>query len=134
MKNKINNIIKYLFNKNNRKKSIIYIVSSIVLVFFIIAINSSKAYYHNEEGMVIIHSRVNITRNDNYDYILYIFKETLYGSGNYTLANEIPDNNFVFDRYYCNNNSEFTYDSVSKKTTAIIEGKEVCRIYFNLVS
>ena len=132
--NKYENIINYLLLKKNRKRNLRIIGSLIVVLLFVLVVLSSNAYYHDTNSMELIHSKVGNVRNDSFDYILYVFIEESKGTGIYKLVDSIPTSNYSYDRYSCDNGSVFNYDSVNMTTTAILNEREVCRIYFNLNS
>ena len=127
-----------LFRKENRKKYLTTTGILIILNLLLINIYISFGYYYEEASLSLIRATVGNMYLDKYDYVLLVYLENIdingNGNGKYRLSEEIPSLGYNYSGYKCKNNSVLLYDETTKMTSVTVEQKEVCSIYFDVIS
>ncbi len=126
----IKKIIYYLLNSKNRRKNLT-IIASLIVVLLILLISMSNAYYNNITSIRLLNAIVGNVDSE-YDIVLKIYKENI--DKPYSLSDEIPNNNYVYEKYNCINNSPLIYNELEKTINITTREKEYCYIYFSLVN
>lgn len=133
MKNKLLKIYEYLKNKFEKKPKLYIALLFIFISIIILNFYLSYASFNNIFSMPLVNSKVGNTNLRNYDYILSIYLEDPSSSEKkYFLANKIPSAGYKYSRYECDNNSVLIYDEKNKTTTASLDKKDSCSIYFDI--
>ncbi len=131
----------YLLASENRKRNLtgvgILLITNI-LSLFVLLLLPSLAIYKDTYSYSLIGAKVGDKYINEFDYVLLVYAEnansTGEGSGNYTKTEEIPLYGFTYSGYKCQNGATLVYDDEEKNTSVTIDKKDICSIYFDLIS
>jgi len=135
----LSNIFENVFLKSEyRKRNLLVVGFLIIFGCFLLILMPSFAFYQNKYEFDLLSGVVGDMYASKFDYSLLIYVEETNelgeGSGRYNLTSEIPTFGFSYSGYKCNNNSVLTYDETSLNTSVTLNQKDICSVYFDLIS
>lgn len=122
--------------KEQEKRKKYFIGSGILAVFslLLLGIFSSFAYYRDTNSIPLIHATVGDIYTQKFDYVLRVYLENVNEANKYHLTDGIPSAGYSYSGYKCQKDSILNYNSELKKVSTTFNERDVCSIYFNLIS
>ena len=127
-----------IYLKSEYKKRNISITISCIILGLFLLIFPSFAFYQNSYKFELMQGIVGDMYSNQFDYSLLIYLEQSdlegKGTGTYKLTSDIPIFGFAYSGYKCKNESILNYDEENLTTSVTLNEKDVCSIYFDLIS